>query len=326
MDNNLPAVIQTAITKINKCKGLVFTRTEDVLCDKLFKPEITIFSPEKNDFHNISGNFMPKSHYVDQISIAAGIDFIESDCGVSIVPGTKKYVGKARGKKRLPDGTWKTSPVCEYEYDVELRAKEDILNKPEKYKNQISKERCLMQHEKFARQKANTGARLRVIRSLVGMPISFPASDIQKAMLFCRIAVNSDKLLENPETRNAAIQHALHSAGNIFESTEEPGMKNVTPETQHSTEGLPEDPPSPPPAFAMEEQEPEDPPEVVELRKAISDLLNDNADLIEDKYKEHFAVFMEQTDDSHDIEKLEQNKAWLVSYVAFIKKKQGGAG
>jgi hypothetical protein len=98
---------------------------------------------------------------------------------------------------------------------------------------------------KFGRQRAATGARLRVIRQLTGMPTAFEKAKIGqgKAIVFSRIVQNTDYILATPEGRMMAIAMAtgatqmLYGAGGPQlpappkESAPEvpPEPRNVTP-------------------------------------------------------------------------------------------------
>ena len=227
MDNgktNLPAVRdpERAIDLVQKHKGLkdlVFVAEEDLRTQTMFLPEVVVIHSTPDDFHNIQGNFMPKGYQTDRIGEAAGIVYLEKNCGTRTekVDGETAYVGFAQGKKRMPDGTWRTSSICEYEFNPAKRAEEDILRDTKrKYNTEKDKKLLLLNYKKFGRQRASTGARLRVVRELTGMPISFKPDQIKRAMVFSRVAVNTDLLLADPEMREAAIKIALGASKEIY--------------------------------------------------------------------------------------------------------------
>jgi len=250
---NLPAVKgnpQEAIELIRKYKSenqLVFVSEEDLRTQSMFLPEVVIIRSTSEDFHNIQGNFMPKGYQTDRIGEAAGIHFLEENCGTRTekVGENTVYVGFAQGKKRMPDGTWRTSSVCEYEFDPIKRAEEDFLrDKQGKYNTEKDKKLAILNYQKFGRQRANSGARLRVIRELVGIPISFKPEEIKKAMIFSRIAINTDQLLEDPEMRQVAVKIALGAQTQIYGPPKEQKMieadyevKNGNGDAQGGREG-----------------------------------------------------------------------------------------
>jgi ribosomal protein L12E/L44/L45/RPP1/RPP2 len=206
----------TIVKEHEKAKDLVFVKPEDLQTQKMFVPQVTVIHATPDDFHDIKGGKkMPKSHHTDRIGEAAGVTFIAENCTVEKID---KYVwvGRAQGQRRMPDGTLRKSSVCEYEFDAELRAEESALSKPDKYKTDAQKRQLLIEFAKFGRQRAATGARLKVIRELTGIPTAFSPQDIHRAFVVSRIAVNTDEMLNNPEMRQAAIAHATGASQQIF--------------------------------------------------------------------------------------------------------------
>ena len=222
----------TALTKIEnaqKAGSLVFVDREWATEQTpLFKPEVSEIKLNKEiDCFNISGKFMPKREIVDRIGEASGIDFIfgevrnitveDAFCGKRTV-----YTAVAQGQKMMSDGKHRTSSRCEYEFDPVLRAMLDYevteLNEQTKQKRKTGKNgqpygstlaRYILELQKVAPQRANTGARLRVIRELVGMPTAFEAKDVEKPLLFGRIVQNTEYILKTPEGRAMATAKAL---------------------------------------------------------------------------------------------------------------------
>lgn len=215
------------VKKYRHENAMVLVHEEDLDTQRMFKPVITKIPVTPNDFHEcpIQGKMMPKSHHVDRIGDAAGVEFVWGEVKKE---GDLVWVGRAQGRRRMPDGSWRTSSVQEYEFDVETRSEEDFLNdKKNRYADELSKRKHIVELKKVARQRAATGARLRVIRELVGIPIAFSKDDFQRALVVSRVAVNTDAMLEDPQTRRAAISHAVGAADTLF-GTE----RNVTPQRE----------------------------------------------------------------------------------------------
>jgi hypothetical protein len=223
MANELAPVDQAKLVLQQHQSDMVYVRQEDLDTQSMFRPVVTVVKSTPDDFHEIKGgNLMPKSHQVDRMGEASGVTFVAEHCRVDKVD-RYVWVGRAQGKRRMPDGTWRHSAVHEYEYDAELRSEETAMNDTKgRYKTDMAKRRLLLETAKFGRQRAATGARLKVIRELVGVPTAFSRGQIQegRAFVFARIDVNSDAMLENPELRRAAIEHATGAASSMYGPSE----------------------------------------------------------------------------------------------------------
>jgi hypothetical protein len=229
---NKEALKNTALVKIEdarKSGALIFV-DEEWVAEKtpLYKPEITEMKIDKDtDCFNISGKFMPKRETVDRIGEANGVDFIAGETSSTVLEDSicgkrTVFTAYAQGRKMLPDGSYRKSSKCEYEFDPVLRAMLDFdvteLNEQTKKKQRVSQKgvawgptlaRYILELQKMAVQRANTGARLRVIRELVGMPTAFDGKDLDKPLLFGRIVQNTDYILKTPEGRAMATAKAL---------------------------------------------------------------------------------------------------------------------
>ena len=213
---------------------IFFDKTNGFPQTELYRVEVTQINIDKDkDCFEISKKFMPKREVVDRIGEASGVLFTKGEtrditvddpsCGKHVV-----YIGIAQGKRRLPDGTWRTSSVCEYEFDPTLRAmldyQVDELNSQTKQQRKKYKDKdgvmrestygnnlatAIKEYQKMARARANTGARLRVIRELVSMPIAFTAQEIEQPVYFGRIVQNTSYILQTPEGRAMATAQAL---------------------------------------------------------------------------------------------------------------------
>jgi hypothetical protein len=214
-----PQEARDLVQKYRSENQLVFVSEEDLQTQSAFIPAVVAVHAEQTDFHNISGKMMPKRELKDRIAEAAGIVFLEQNCGTRTenVDGNTVYVGYAQAKKRMPDGTWRTSSVCEYEFDPIKRAEEDFLRDTRgKYKTEKDQKLAILNYQKFGRQRASTGARLRVINELTGMPTALEPNQVRKALVFARVLVNTDRLLEDPATRGEAVKHALGVTQQVY--------------------------------------------------------------------------------------------------------------
>lgn len=227
---------KNAIAVIERYKAggaLAFVTREDCAAvTPLYKPEVTVitlrlpkgYNDPDADVYNISGKYMPKREIVDRIGEATGLVFIREGCRSwtetydDAVAGKRTvYISEQQAKKRMSDGSWRTSSVQVYEFDPVMRAMIDFnvteLNAQTKMVKKDNKGKTLAQtileYTKVARQRAETGARLRVIRELTNMPTAFSPTDAKKPLVFGRFAQNTDYILQTQEGRVMASAQAL---------------------------------------------------------------------------------------------------------------------
>jgi len=265
---------ETALTVIDAAAKngslICFDRKNGFPQVELYRTEITAINIDKEEqCFEINKKFMPKREVVDRIGEAAGVIFImgetraqtldDSACGKHTA-----YIGIAQGKVRLSDGTWRKSSICEYEFNPTTRAMlEYEINeltpetkklcktyttkeeKKERYKTGKTLATAILENQKMARQRANTGARLRVIRELAGLPCALTDKQISKPIIFGRIVQNTSYLLQTQEGRLLASAMAcgadipaLFGKAALTDNTEsgnEPRQheeRNVTPESE----------------------------------------------------------------------------------------------
>ena len=240
----------TVLKDAVKAGALAFVTKEDCMAvTPLYKPEITVIQlrlpADKNDqnadVYNISGKFMPKREIVDRIGEATGLIFIHEGCRTwtesyddDIAGKRTVYISEQQAKKRMSDGSWRTSSVQAYEFDPVMRAMLDynvteLTPQTKQTKNKWGKTlaQTILEYTKVARQRAETGARLRVIRELTNMPTAFSADDAKKPLVFGRFAQNTDYILQTKEGRAMASAQALGVdvaslfGGRRIETTEE---------------------------------------------------------------------------------------------------------
>lgn len=249
--------VNKALSVINgavKNGALTFVSAEDCMAvTPLYKPEVTIIQlrlPQgkddpNSDVYNISGKFMPKREVVDRIGEATGLIFIHEGCRTwtesyddDIAGKRTVYISEQQAKKRMSDGSWRTSSVQAYEFDPVMRAMLDYgvteLNAQTKQtKDKWGKKtlaQTILEYTKVARQRAETGARLRVIRELTNMPTAFSAADAAKPLVFGRFAQNTDYILQTPEGRAMASAQALGvDVASLFGGRKLPAAENEVP-------------------------------------------------------------------------------------------------
>ena len=249
----------TVLKDAVKAGALAFVTKEDCMAvTPLYKPEITVIQlrlpADKNDqnadVYNISGKYMPKREIVDRIGEATGLLVIHEGCKTwtetyddDIAGKRMVYISEQQAKKRMSDGSWRTSSVQAYEFDPVMRAMLDYgvteLNAQTKQqKDRWGKKtlaQTILEYTKVARQRAETGARLRVIRELTNMPTAFSADDAKKPLVFGRFAQNTDYILQTKEGRAMASAQALGVdvaslfGGRRIETEEKPAQIETAP-------------------------------------------------------------------------------------------------
>ena len=209
----------------------VIARQEDLVAlSKLVI--IDLVAVELGECANVGGKFMPSREKTDQISAAAGISFVEEACSVTKIERCV-WVGRAVARRMARDGS-APQMVAEYEWDAELRAEENA-----KATSGAKYERELMQARKFGRQRADTGARLRVIRMLAGIPTAFRQADLKRPLVLARCSRDTEAMMKEPALRELLVRQMAGSAADVFGPPTT--MRDVTPET----EALPDAPETP---------------------------------------------------------------------------------
>jgi hypothetical protein len=225
----------------------------------LYKTEVTMITLDpQNDCHKISGKLMLKREVVDRVGEASAISYVPSGCKTwtetrdDSAGKRTVYISEQQGKMRLPDGSYRSSSIQAYEFDPNLRAMLDIgvteWNEQTKHTRKIGDDgqpygktvaQLAMEYMKFARQRAETGARLRVVKELTGMPTAFSPTEAAKPLCFARVVQNTDYLLKTPEGRLLAAAQATGTQDVIKDlygrqalpgqgGEEAPEMRNVT--------------------------------------------------------------------------------------------------
>lgn len=212
--------MKNALQIIEDAEGrnaLVYVDRNNFTMAPIYKPEVTEIIAQPDEFHTVEGKKQPKRDLVDRIGTAAGVTFIDSLCKVEEsraeaikidnldLPDRPVFTGRACGKVLMSDGSWRQSSVEEYQFDPILRATAEGGDTKKK-----------LNYLRFAASRAATGARLRVIRQLVGMPVAFNEPDTRRPMVFARIVRNTDFIMQTPEGRAAAISVALGVAPQLF--------------------------------------------------------------------------------------------------------------
>jgi len=255
--------------------------------------------------------------------IGAAVGIIWDPANTTILESTsKKSRAKATGALRKPNGEW---IVLSEEKSVDLEALEEeqrlsLEKKAEKgnpdgkvlewgevkgsskkypkrfepWKNEEQKKtwleralrESLLQYRKFKDERAMTGAKERCIRALLAIKHAYTDEELKKPFAFPRVLPDVNKMLANPEVRQAAIDRMTGAASSIFG----PGNggrreRNITPQHQAIEEdaGLEipasevhEVPEEPLPTFDAPEEPPQEESKEQAIRRRLQEYVDDS--------------------------------------------------
>lgn len=269
-EKNLPAVIQSAITAqaIDRAKVNLMLPTEsfgEILgeYDKVVIEIVTINSDEKaGEVFPIGGKKALSKIPLQKIGNALGV--VWDPVTTTILESTsRKSRAKATGAIKKPNGEYiviseeKTVDLDVFEEELYLSKAEDadkgaIVDWKESasgkkypvrcaWKSEQEKEawikrevqKAMIQYKKFKDERAMTGAKTRVIRALIAIKSAYTDEELSKPFAFPKIMLDTNKLLSNPEARQAALERMTGSVNAIFGVKNEP--RNVTPEPAQIT-------------------------------------------------------------------------------------------
>ena len=272
-----------AIAVMDKYSGgkaiMVVKREEINAVAPQYEPLVTVLEVNwDSDFTNVgtqnSPQYYPNKDTTNKIAEAGGVGFTPN-CGtrkegswnsVEItqgkshkdykIKGEYKVIGWAQGYRIQPDGTKRFSSVCEYEFDCTARAELDFLSDAEKdpnakdwrdrpkYPTVEKKRKHFMELVKFAVQRAETGAQLKAIRELTGIPTAFKKEHYGKPLVIGQTIENNNfkvglaqQLMKTPDGRKAVADAIFNTTNTVYgppqvpQETRSVGMKDVTEET-----------------------------------------------------------------------------------------------
>lgn len=200
-EKNLPAVVtiseQQLKQKYDPSKYHMLIPFEgEVTLSPFIKMEEVKVRIDKNEIHNIHGKYQPNADATRRLLEAGSIDIISTETERT---GDYIWMSTVWGRKRNPDGTWRPAHGS-YEFDANVRAEE--LRLQMKGKSEIEIEKEVLKLKKFGSQRANTGATLRMIRAITGLPTSFEnPKELEKSFVLYRFILNMEVLFADPVAR-----------------------------------------------------------------------------------------------------------------------------
>ena len=277
--SNLPAVVQIAIDsqKINLSNVNLFlpTQTFGQVIGEYDKVVIEVVEinpdPKEGDIYEIAtGKFALSKRPLEMMASALGIVWDPVTTGI-VESTPRKSRAKATGAMRKPNGEW--IPTTE-EKSVDLDAiEEEQRIKQEDYADKgklvrwsngkpvhepwskhggepaklahIEREvrKALLPYRKFKDERANTGAKERVIKFFLALKSTYTKEELSKPIAFPRIVTDTTKLLADPATRQGAIDKMTGAVRSIFgpgtksEVSKQIGDQNESPQYEVSENG-----------------------------------------------------------------------------------------
>jgi hypothetical protein len=233
--------------------------------------------PKAGEVFDIDGSGKKCLGKVPLQKIASALSIIWDPKETGIVESTEtKSRAKATGAMRKPNGEWvivseeKSIDLSADEESYRLKYEEEAekgnFNKvtewgtsrngkkfPKSFASWDSEDqkntaidravrKALLQRRKFKDELAMTGAKNRVIRAFIGVKSTYTDVELQKPFAFPRVTVDTGKLLNDPTTRQKAIERMTGSVDTIFgNGNGHAEERNVTPQIEASAEEAPQE-------------------------------------------------------------------------------------
>lgn len=307
----------------------------------LFEVHIECLKVRKDEFHFMyPATYMPRKETLDKFAGAAGISYNKAVEASTRKDGEHVYVGQSQAMEMGPDGKMRYGDICEYEFDVDVRHEEIVLNDREsKYPKlhdsgvlvESKSRRAWLELKKVARQRANTGARSRATLNLLGMSTGlkdlFKKDDpdsTTREFLFSRVIVNT----RNEMVLNRALDSMFGQAGNVPQlfgpDADVPRIaeRNVSP-SHDEADPVPDDLDDAPFDLEPESVAPVDPEE--KEKEVLRDDLKGSLEsgLLPPAKEDQVRGWL--SDESLSLSELRENSALVTAYIDSRKKKQGVA-
>lgn len=375
-DKNLPAIIESAAIAqkidLNKVNLLLPTQTFGQVVGQFDKVTLEVVTvdpnPKNGDVYEPSrGKYALGKRPLNAIANAVGIVWNTRETTV-IESTERKARAKATGAIRKANGEW--LPLTD-EKSVDLDAieeKQRISTEEDAEKGRLHWEngqkayapwtnekqkldwtertvrKAMIQYRLFKDERAMTGAIERLVKQCLALKSTFTAGDLQKPFAFPRVTLDADKMLQDPELRQAVIDRAAGSANAIFGPPAHIEERNVTPDREAlpapTTDGKPNETDENGSTAEPEQQQfpglpaddeipgfdkpPVEPTEVEQLRSWFEMRIGEVAAKETKDWIKDFLDGKAKGKDGHDIDS--QNLETLQMYKARLEEKLADAG
>ena len=248
--SNLPAIIKTAIQKqgidLEKVNLILPTQTFGQILGEYDVLAFEIVKIEKSDCYEMkkgSGENVPAKRALMSISNALGILW-DPKTTTNLESSERKSRAKATGALKKPNGEWvvlsaeKTVDLDAIEEEQRLKQEEyadsgKLIewqgNKPikqpwsqhggeEAKQTFIDREvrKAVLPYWKFKDERAETGAKERVIRQIIALKENYSNAELEKPFALPKIMVDVSKMLNDPRVQKIALERMTESVTSIF--------------------------------------------------------------------------------------------------------------
>ena len=251
MENqNLPAIIKTAIQKqginLDNVNLILPTQTFGQVLGEYDVLAFEVVKIEKTDCYELSkgsGKNVPAKRGLMLISNALGILWDPKTTTI-LESSDRKSRAKATGALKKPNGEWivltaeKTTDLDAIEEEQRLKQEEyadsgKIVewqgNKPikepwSKHGGETGKQahidrevrKAVLPYWKFKDERAETGAKERVIRQIIALKENYSNAELEKPFALPKIMVDVSKMLNDPRVQKIALERMTESVTSIF--------------------------------------------------------------------------------------------------------------
>ncbi len=319
---NLPAVVQTAIMEqkidLSQVNLVLPTETYGNILGEYDKLTMEVVKVDTDDTYEpgTRGKHALSQRPIMQMANAVGLIW-DPERTTMLESTSQKSRAKATAAMRKPNNEWiilseeKTIDMEVVEEEIRMGKEDDAEKGPivdwkenergkkypvrGKWKNDQEKQafikretrKAVLQYRKFKDERAMTGAKERVVRKLLALKPTYTNEELKKPFAFPRVLPDVNKMLANPEVRQAAIERMTGAASSIFgPSNGSRRERNVTPECQAIEEdaGLEipasevhEAPEEPLPTFDAPEEPPQEDSKEQAIRQRLQQYVDDSA-------------------------------------------------
>lgn len=204
-------------------KCIILQPTETVMTS--MNPFLTIYANvlrvdlEADTYEVDGGKRAPNARFINRVAAGAGISFthaIRLDDGSDPALANMTVVAEMR----RPDGsmirTTGSKRVAALTYVVQKYGAD--------WKSNEKAVKFYTQFCKFVAERAETGAKVRAVRGLLGMKASYTVEELRKPFIIPQIQMNAEAIAADPDGRRMLLASAVGAIGTVFGNGAAPAL------------------------------------------------------------------------------------------------------